>query len=189
MLEVLHRAVDFLPHRCVSRPSFCSQILVSDSPAGSVPPSWAMYCSGIQRILLCRISWTYGAWVLNVQSSVAPWSLDPLWRVGSNYPWCCSLGVVAAIFSSDFLSLWFLLKFIIPEPVCKYSPSLLSQTTVFCFFNLLSVCLCFLHFILFLSFLTDWDKMCLFVRYKIFLRNITDKTNLLNPCMCICCET
>ena len=28
-LEVLHRVVDLLPHRCVSRPSFCSQILVS----------------------------------------------------------------------------------------------------------------------------------------------------------------
>ena len=28
-LEILHRAVDLLPHRCVSRPSFCSQILVS----------------------------------------------------------------------------------------------------------------------------------------------------------------
>ena len=28
-LEVLHRAVDLLPHRSVSRPSFCSQILVN----------------------------------------------------------------------------------------------------------------------------------------------------------------
>ena len=28
MLGLLHRAVDLLPHRCVSRPSFCSQILV-----------------------------------------------------------------------------------------------------------------------------------------------------------------
>ena len=27
-LEVLHRAVDPLPHRCVSRPSFCYQVMV-----------------------------------------------------------------------------------------------------------------------------------------------------------------
>ena len=41
----------------------------SDSPAGNVPPSWAMYRSGTQQILQCGISWTHGAWVLNWMSS------------------------------------------------------------------------------------------------------------------------
>ena len=27
-LEVVHRAVDLVPHQCVSRPSVCSQVLV-----------------------------------------------------------------------------------------------------------------------------------------------------------------
>ena len=72
---------------CDGTPSFLlSDSGQSDSPAGSLPPSQAMYRSDTQKILQCAISWTYGARVLNVQSSVALWSLDPLWRVGGNFP-------------------------------------------------------------------------------------------------------
>ena len=49
-LEVLYRAVDLLPHRCVSRAKFLlSGSGGSDSPAGSFPPSWAMYRSVTQQ--------------------------------------------------------------------------------------------------------------------------------------------
>ena len=38
--EVLHTAVDLLPHRWVSRPSFCSQVLLSLT--GTVSLSWVL---------------------------------------------------------------------------------------------------------------------------------------------------
>ena len=49
--EVLHRDTDLHSHRCVSRPGFSSQILMSGTPGGGVPPVLkVMYCCGAQKI-------------------------------------------------------------------------------------------------------------------------------------------
>ena len=50
-LEVPSTAVDLLPHRRVSRPRICSQVLVILTVLQKVPPPWVTYNSGMQRIV------------------------------------------------------------------------------------------------------------------------------------------
>ena len=77
----------------------------SDSPAGSVPLSLAMYRSGTHKFLPkshAEMWWTVnGAWVLRVQFSVMPWLLGPLWRAGSSCPCCGMLEVLTTTTTTD----------------------------------------------------------------------------------------
>ena len=76
VLEVFRRAIDLLPQGCVSAgPVSALGVWWLWQSCRKYSPSLVMYCNGAPKNLRCRILWTYGAWALDVQSSVTSWSL------------------------------------------------------------------------------------------------------------------
>ena len=63
MLEVLHRAVDLLPHRVCQQAKFLlldSRVNLTVLRAGSVQPSWALYRSGMHTADSPMRTWSEG---------------------------------------------------------------------------------------------------------------------------------
>ena len=59
-LEVLHRVVDLLPNRCVSRPCFCSQILVGVTDPQTMFDRHRWYTAVAHQRVQYKRLWTYG---------------------------------------------------------------------------------------------------------------------------------